>query len=69
AFGFFLILFADGMGVPLHAETGEEIDALNIDALILQDFYGQQGIQSTGDQCYSFTLHQVMEVTGMAVGS
>ncbi len=57
ALGFFLVLLADGVGMPLHAETREEIDAFHINALFLHDAHGQKGIQAAGNQGYCFALH------------
>ncbi len=52
-----LVLLADGMGVPLDAEAGEEVDALDVYALLLHHLGGQQGIESSGDQGNGFAFH------------
>src|SRR5690606_20562487 len=47
---FALVLFTDGVRVSLDAEAGIEIDALDLDALLLHHLDGKHGIKATGYQ-------------------
>jgi hypothetical protein len=44
------LLPADGMGVPLDAEAGEEVDSLDVDSLLLHDARGEHRVEPAGDQ-------------------
>ncbi len=50
------VFLTDGVGVPFDTETGEEIDALDVDALSLNDLGRQQRIEAAGDQCQCLAL-------------
>jgi len=45
---------AYGVRVALDAETGVEVDALDMHALVLDDARGEQRIESSGYQCNGF---------------
>src|SRR5690606_1747142 len=47
---FALVLFTDGVRVSLDAKAGIEIDALDLDALLLHHLDGKHGIKATGYQ-------------------
>ena len=42
------VLLANGVGVSLHAEAGEEIDPFHVDALFKDHLRGEQGIEPSG---------------------
>jgi len=50
AFRFALFAAANGVGVTLDTEASEEIDALDVDALITHQARGEHGIEAAGDQ-------------------
>ena len=47
---------ADGMGVALHAEAGEEVDAFHMNALLHDHFGGEHGVQPAGNEGNGFDL-------------
>jgi hypothetical protein len=46
ALGLVAVLFPDGVGVALHAEAREEVDALHVDALLHDDLCRQHGVET-----------------------
>ena len=45
---------ADRVGVALDAKAGEEVNALDMNALVTHQARGEHRIQATGDQGYGF---------------
>jgi hypothetical protein len=54
ALGLGAVLPPDGVCVPLDAEAGEKIDALDMDALLQHHLGGEHGIETTGDEGNGF---------------
>ena len=48
--------------MPFHAKTGKEIDAFDMDTLLLNDFGSQQGVETTGNQGNGFTGHGIADI-------
>jgi hypothetical protein len=55
ALGFELVLAADGVRVALDAEAGIEVDALDVDALLLEHARGEHGVETAGDERNGFS--------------
>ncbi len=48
------ILAADGVGMTFDAETGEKVDALDVDTLLDHQPCGEHGVQPAGNQRHRF---------------
>jgi len=62
ALGAFAVLAADGVGMTLDAETGVEIDPLDMHPLVEYQTGRQHGVQATGNQgdCFSRFAHRAV---------
>lgn len=49
-------LATDGVGVTLHAETGAEVETLDVDSLVGNQPGSEHRVQSPGDERYGFAL-------------